>query len=364
MITVLITACGGPSSLSFSRSLKDAEGQEKKYRLIGTDCDKFNIHRAECDKTYLCPKADDPLYIPFILDLIEREAVDVLHSQPEIEAYIIGKNRQKILNTGCKLFMPDQNIIDLFRDKAKSYHLWKEKGIKVPENIELNNIEDLKRAFEKFGEDIWIRETIGAAGKGALSKPNFETALNHLNINNSWGHAVAAEHLTSETVTWQSIWHNGKLIAAQGRKRLYWAFGNRAQSGVTGLTGTGVTISSDEIDSISQQCILAATNKPHGIFSVDFTYDKNGVPNPTEINIAKFFTTHHFITKTGCNMPEIFIDLALGRYNGETNILNPCEEDMYWIRGIDVYPILKSRSEIEDKVNIFNEIKKSILKDG
>lgn len=119
MITVLITACGGPSSLSFSRSLRDADPHGNKYKLIGTDCDKFNIHRAECDEVYLCPKANDPLYIPFIINLIEDKAVDVLHSQPEVEAYIIGKNRERITRTGCKLFMPDQDIIELFRDKAR-----------------------------------------------------------------------------------------------------------------------------------------------------------------------------------------------------------------------------------------------------
>lgn len=360
MIKVLITACGGPSSLSFSRSLRDADPNEEKYFLIGTDSDKYNIHRAECNKTFLCPKASDPEYISFIIEIIRRESIDVLHSQPEIEAYIIGKNRDRILATGCKLFMPEQAIIELLRDKGKSYHLWKNAGIKVPENIELHSEIDLKKAFDQFGKDIWIRETVGAAGKGALSRPTYETALHQLNTNNSWGHAVAAEHLTSRTVTWQSIWYKGELVVAQGRERLYWAFGNRAQSGVTGLTGTGVTISDKTVDELSKKCVLAATKKPHGIYSVDFTYDQQGVPNPTEINIAKFFTTHHFITMAGCNMPDIFIKLALGIYTGSMGIINPCKNDMYWIRGIDVLPILLSKKDIDEKVYEYNKLLKNI----
>jgi carbamoyl-phosphate synthase large subunit len=356
VIKVLITACGGPSSLSFSRSLRDADSKRKKYILIGTDCDMFNIHRAECDRTYLCPKANDPKYLPFILKIIKKEGIDVLHSQPEIEAYTIGKYREKILATGCKLFMPEQNIIELLRDKGKSYHLWKDAGIKVPENIDLNSEDDLKKAYEKFGNEIWVRETVGAAGKGSLSRPSYEIALYELNKNNSWGHAVAAEHLTSRTVTWQSIWYKGDLVVAQGRERLNWAFGNRAQSGVTGLTGVGITISDNTIDELSKKCILAATKKPHGIYSVDFTYDKEGIPNPTEINIAKFFTTHHFITKTGCNMPEIFINLALGIYEGKMEVLNPCQEDMYWIRGIDVLPVLLHKKDIERKVTEYEKL--------
>lgn len=360
MKRILTTACGGPSTLSFTRSLRDADPKGEEYYIVGTDCDKYNIHRAEVDKAYLCPKATEPEYIPFIKHLIKKEKIDFLHSQPEIEAFIIGKHRDEILATNCRLFMPPQETIELLRDKGKSAKVWKEAGIRVPEAIVIHNESDLKRAFSMFGQNIWIRETIGAAGKGSLSKPTYEMALAHINARNIWGKTIAAEYLTSDTITWQSIWHNGKLVVAQGRKRLYWAFGNRTQSGVTGLTGTGVTISDPELDKLAIKCITVADPKPHGIFSVDFTYDKDGVPNPTEINISKFFTTHHFITRTGCNMPEILVELAFDEYRGPFNILNPCKTDMYWIRGIDVLPKLLYKADIEKAVREFDDIIKKL----
>jgi hypothetical protein len=297
---------------------------------------------------YVCPRATDPDYIPFVLHLIKREGIEFLHSQPEVEAFTIGKHRDAIQRTGCRLFMPEQRTIELLRDKWESYRIWREAGIKVPENVFLNGPDDLKSAFERFGKDIWIRETIGAAGKGSLSRPTFETALNQLNESKAWGHAVAAEHLGRDTVTWQSIWHDGRLVVGQGRSRHGWAFGNRAQSGVTGLTGIGETVSDASIDELAIRCILAADSSPNGIFSVDFTYDLQGVPNPTEINIAKFFTTHHFLTRTGCNMPEILVDLAFGEYSGGYDIRNPCTPGMLWIRGIDVEPILVPKKAIDD----------------
>jgi hypothetical protein len=360
MKRILATACGGPSTLSFTRSLKDADPKGQKYFIVGTDCDKYNIHRANVDKSYLCPKATDPTYIPFIKHILKKEKIDFLHSQPEIEAFIIGKNRDEILSTGCKLLMPPQKTIELLRDKGKSAKIWKNAGIKVPDTIIINNEIDLKKAFDQFGQNIWIRETIGAAGKGALSKPSYEMALAHINGRCAWGNISAAEHLTRDTTTWQSIWFNGTLVVAQGRKRLYWAFGNRAQSGVTGLTGTGVTIADPEIDKLAIQCVTTADPKPHGIFSVDFTYDKDGIPNPTEINISKFFTTHHFITKTGCNMPDILVQLAFNEYKGPFNILNPCKPNMYWIRGIDVLPVLLHESEIKSKVDEYHQLLKEM----
>ncbi|GAI85273.1 unnamed protein product, partial [marine sediment metagenome] len=100
--------------------------------------------------------------------------------------------------------------------------------------------------------------------------------------------------------------------------------------------------------------------KPHGIFSVDLTYDKDGVPNPTEINIAKFFTTHHFITRTGCNMPDILVQLAFDEYKGPYNLLNPCKPKMYWIRGIDVLPVLLHESEIKAEEVRYGQMLKEI----
>ena len=362
MKTILATASGGPSTLSFTRSLRDADPDRTRYRLIGTDCDAYNLHRSEVDAAYLCPKANDPAYIPFLINLIRKEGIEFIHSQPEIEAFTIGKHREVIRRAGCTLFLPAQKTIELLRDKWESYRIWQQAGIKVPENVFLYSVDDLKVAFERFGQDIWIRETVGAAGKGSHSRPSFETALNHLNQSNAWGHAVAAEHLGRETVTWQSIWHDGRLVVAQGRRRHSWAFGNRAQSGVTGLTGVGETVGDPALDELAIRCIRATDAKPNGIFSVDFTYDLKGVPNPTEINIAKFFTTHHFITRAGCNMPQILVELAFGTYQGPYEVLNPCESGLLWIRGIDVEPALLPKSEVKAKVADYQALLAYVVK--
>jgi len=357
---ILATACGGPSTLSFTRSLRDADPDRNLYHIVGTDCDKYNIHRAETDRSYLCPRATDSEYIPFIKHIIKQEKIDFLHSQPEIEAFIIGKHRDEILSTGCKLYMPAQQTIELLRDKGKSFKIWREAGIKVPDTLDINNENDLREAYRLFGEELWIRETIGAAGKGSLSRPTYEMALAHINQRKMWGKTVAAAQLRGDSITWQSIWHEGTLVVAQGRKRLSWAFGNRAQSGVTGLTGVGITVRDPEIDELSIRCIRAAAPVPHGIFSVDFTYDYNSIPNPTEINISKFFTTHHFITRTGCNMPHLLVQLAFGEYDGPFNVINPCKLDMFWIRGIDGLPKLMHKDDIEAKVSEYDEIIKNI----
>lgn len=342
-MNILVTGAGGPATLSFVRSLRLA--YPKQYNIIGIDAGKYNCFRSEADKTYLCPRATDENYIPFLQYIIEKEGIDFLHAQPEIEIYTIGKHREDLLP--CSLFLPKQETIELLRDKWKSYCVWRDAGIKVPKSYEINNTFLLQKAHQEFKKNgIWLRAKTGAAGRLSLSRPHYQEAVLHIDKHNAWGEMMVAEHLTDKTITWQSIWWLGELVVGQGRKRLYWEFANRAQSGVTGLTGTGVTVSDPELDELAIRCIHAADPEPHGIFSVDFTFDWDGVPNPTEINIGKFFTTHYFLSRAGCNMPEIVTDLVRGKYEGDFDIRNPCKEEMYWIRGIDVVPRLVSASEI------------------
>jgi len=373
MKRILVTAAGGPSSTSFIRSLKEVRSPDNpitidgynylltdEYYIIGTDRGKYNVFRSEADKTCLCPDASHELYIPFLKHIIEKEQIDFMHSQPEAEIYVTGKHRDELMETGVKMFMPKQETIELLRDKWKSYEVWRDAGIKVPKSFKIDGYDTLRTAFIELGKDLWLRETIGAAGKGSLSRPRIEEARIHLEKNKSYGRSMAAQHLTDKTITWQSIWYKGRLVVAQGRKRKYWAFSNRAQSGVTGLTGTGVTVSDPLLDEIAIDTVKASDPEPHGIFSVDCCYDWDGVPNPTEINIGKFFTTHYFITRAGCNMPDIFVKLAFDEYDGPWEILNPCKPDMYWIRGIDCLPVLTDESAIYEVEKEYSQILEAI----
>ena len=343
MKRILITGAGGTPSTNFVRSLRKAP---EDFYFIGLDSNKYYLQRAETEERLLIPLANNPNYIEFLKQIIKEKKPDLVYMQPDQEILVVSKHRDEL---GVKVFLPDHETIDLCQDKFRSYQKWKEAGLKVPETLLINNEEDLKSAFSSFSSPIWIRAIISpGGGKGSFCAPDFEIAKAWIDYCKGWGNFVAAECLEQETVTWQSIWKSGELIVAQGRKRLYWEFANRAPSGVTGLTGTGVTVSDPVVDEIAQKVILAVDKKPNGIFSVDLTLDKKGIPNPTEINIGRFFTTHFFFTKAGLNMPYIFIKLAFDEdIPSLPKKINPLENDLIWIRGLDFHPILSDLKSIK-----------------
>ena len=166
-----------------------------------------------------------------------------------------------------------------------------------------------------------------------------------------WGQFVAAEMLTARTVTWLSIWFHGELVVAQGRTRKGWVHGNRTVSGVTGVTKVGETSSSPHVDEVAVATVKAVDGCPHGIYGVDMTYDWQGIPNPTEVNISRFFTTVLFFTVAGLNMPAIFKNLVLHEeFPALHRRLNPLPDGLLWLRGMDRSPRLMTKQELEGRI--------------
>ena len=352
MKRILITNAGGSPSTNFVRSLRQAP---ERFYLIGVDCDKYYLQRAETDEKYLIPAMGDKNYFKILNEIIKKTKAYFLHIQNSAEIEFLSDKLDKIK---IKTFLPNKETITICQNKFKAYKKWEDNKLPQPRTLFLNNKEDLKKAFKKLGGKIWVREIKGSGGKGSLPTEDFKQAKTWIDFKNGWGKFTAAEYLSPQSITWQSIWKKGELIVAQTRKRLYWEFAKISPSEVSGATGAAITVSDPIVDDIALRSIYAIDKKPHGIFSVDMTYDKNNIPNPTEINIGRFFTTHEFFTQAGLNMPYIFIKLAFNEpYSEPIREINPLSKNLVWIRGMDFLPILTTLKKIEKYEKEFNERK-------
>lgn len=353
---ILITGAGGSPAVNFTRSLRAAP---EKFYLIGTDSSKYYFHRAETDERHLVPGALDDDYISILSEIIRETNAQFLHVQNDVEMEVISEHREKL---PVNLFLPSKETVRICLNKLESYKRWEAAGIKQPKTMLIHDENDLNQAFDKFGHKIWLRDTTGAGGRGSLPATDLKVAKSWLDFKEGWGKYTAAECLEPNSVTWMSIWKNGELVVAQGRKRLYWELSKISPSGITGATGGGATVSDQQVDDIATKAIQAIDQKPNGIFSVDLTYDNTGIPCPTEINIGRFFTTHEFFTQAGLNMPYFFVKLACGEgIDLPKKRINPLPNDLVWIRGMDFLPVLTTTAEIEREVKRLEERKQKII---
>lgn len=353
MQKILISGAGGAPTENVVHSWKETE---KREFIVGIGSEPFDMMLSSADVRYQVPYSVEANYKGRLLEILDKEKPDFAHFQNDIEIRVISRMREAFYDRNIKLFMPSEETVEVCVDKSRSAAIWMREGIRVPKTSVISNEKDLKNAFEKLGDEkgnIWLRATIGGGGRGALPTNNYEFARLWIERFNGWGAFTAAERLTSQTITWLSIWYEGELVVAQTRKRNSWNFGNRTLSGVTGITRVGETCSDELVNKVAIDSIKAIDKRPHGIFGVDMAYDNAGIPNPTEINISRFFTTVYFFTKAGLNLPEIYKNIALyGEFPKLERIMNPLQDGLLWIRGMDREPVLTTRDAIEQELNL------------
>jgi len=224
MAKIQIGGAGGAPSNGFIKSLR--ESNRKDY-FVGTSCTPSDLFLADVEEKFVVPPALSPDYPKKILELLEKTRPDFLHLQNDYEVRAISRLRKQVEALGIKLYLPASDTVENCVDKLKSYSIWKNASIRVPETFLLNNEDDLKHAFTQLGNIIWIRAIEGGGGRGALPTDSYEFAKIWIDRFRGWGTFTASQILSEKTVTWQSIWFDGELVVAQTRRRLSWNFGNR-----------------------------------------------------------------------------------------------------------------------------------------
>ena len=346
---IVVTGAGSAQSNGVINSLLMANDDED---IIGLGSEPTDLMLCRAHRKYLMPHSRNSGYKDALLSVLRMEKPDMIHFQHDAELAIALKFRDEIEALGVSMLVPDYETIDICVHKFRSWEKFRDAGIVVPKNMIIHTQDDLRRAFSELGDAdgvIWLRSNeIGGGGRGALPSGDFEEACEWIDRHDGWGNFIAAELLTSKTVTWLSIWKDGELVVAQTRRRLAWAHSTLSPSGVTGVTKIGETCSDPEVNKIAMRAVKAVSETPNGIYGVDMTYDKNGIPNPTEINIARFFTTVQFFAEAGLNMPKILKDIVLyGKFPDIRKKLNPLPDGLLWLRAMDCVPKLTTRDEIE-----------------
>jgi hypothetical protein len=343
---IYLGGAGGAPTNNVIRSLRAASSSD---HLIGASSNATDLLLADVEERYLVPLADDERYPTQLLELLSEVGADLIHVQNDREVAAVSALRTEIEALGVRTFLPTANAVRVFIDKYASCTAWAAAGLPVPATVLITAESDLVQAFDHFGGTVWLRASSGYGGYGALPTDDLELARCWIERFAGWGHFTAAERLSNQSVTWQSLWYRGQLVAAQTRRRLGWAFGSRTLSGVTGITGVAETWSSPEVTNLGRAAVTVVEQRPHGIYGVDMTFDTSGGLRLTEVNVGRFFTTIDFFTKAGFNFPALFVDLALERVPPpDREILDPLPSGKLWVRGMDREPLLTDRTVLEE----------------
>ncbi len=86
----------------------------------------------EADIAITVPSVYDPLYIPSLLRIIKEHDIEAVISLNDLELPILSTHRRAIENSGCRLLVSDDRVIDLTFDKMKTAIFLQSIGLDTP----------------------------------------------------------------------------------------------------------------------------------------------------------------------------------------------------------------------------------------
>ena len=340
-MNVAVLGAGGPAGANVVRSLNMAG-----HDVIGIDGNPFRLGLIEGTAVKQEYDVYHDRFIGWLNDVCVDYQIRYVHSQPEEGVEVLSRSQGKLV---AEVLLPSSQTVVLCQDKFETAWRWKKAGLKTQPVIKLELAEQIVEAIETIGLPLWLRATRGAGARGATLVENYDTALHwwqYWRARGSDWEWILEEFLPGRDFAWTSLWYQGDLIVSQGRERLEYIFPHLAPSGRTGTPTVAVTVSDERVNSAAMGAVLAIDDEPHGLYCVDLREDSGGVPRPTEINAGRFFTTSHFYSAAGLNIPDLCVQFATDTVKGPLPPqFDPLPEGLYWMRHIDCPARLLSLDE-------------------
>jgi len=167
-VTVLITGAGAPGIKGTLYSLKnnfDCRG----IRTIGVDIRADVVGKYLCDSFYQIPKPSDESFISSLLDICNKEKVDVILPQVTDELPQLSSHRIDFERIGTNVAISNKEAIEISNNKYELLKISKEIRLPTPEFYLVANFDDLERRIEELGwpkKPVVVKPPISSGMRG------------------------------------------------------------------------------------------------------------------------------------------------------------------------------------------------------
>ena len=146
-MNILLTSVGRRVEL-IQEFKSAAERLEIDLTLHGADITDTAPALAFCDKIHIVPKIRDERYIPVLLELCEKEHIDLLIPTIDTDLLLLSENRNLFENSGTKVMISDLDKVQLCRDKNLTSDFFRSCGLNAPQTV--NNYSEYKGNYPCF----------------------------------------------------------------------------------------------------------------------------------------------------------------------------------------------------------------------
>ncbi len=319
-LTVLVTACGAQFMPGLANCLK--QNGERKIRIVGTDMKIDPTLRTIVDVMYEVPSADDKHYVDRLLEICEKEHVDVLMPFMSAELLPLIDRKGSFERIGTKVSVSDRYSVQMTTNKYKFYAFMQEHGLMVPKFAPVRKASDLLSACKKCGypmNAVCVKATELSGSRGIrIIKPgvskfdllfhekpiSFYTTMEELHSTlgerDEMPEMMAMEYLPGEEGSVDLLAENGKI--------LYMCY-RESNVNLHSIPQTATLSNNKEAYEIAEQVISALGLT--GNADLDFKADADGHPVLMEIN-PRIAATMQIFKEGGLNLPYLRVKHLMG----------------------------------------------------
>lgn len=318
-ITVLVSACGYQFMPALADCLKN--NGERNVRIVGTDMNYDETIMQMVDVFYPVPKAKDPTYCDVLLDICEKEKVDIVLPTMSAELVPLLDNLDRFTEKGITVSISHRNSIEITNNKLRFYQFMKDNNLPIVDFYPVNSVEEVKEAFKKLdypNKAVCIKalESSGSRGIRIIDpsksrydilfneKPNsfyisYEELITILSEKPTIPEMVVMEAIPGAEFSVDLLANEGKVLYMCARQ---------SNTIVASIPQTATLFEEKEAYRICEDVVKLL--KIDGNADFDFKYDANNNPILMEVN-PRIAATMAIFKAGGMNLPYLRVKQLL-----------------------------------------------------
>lgn len=341
-VTVLITGVGAPGTKGTMYSL-EKNFDQRKIKTVGVDIRECVVGKYLCDKFYQVPRPINNNFIPTLLEICEKEQVDVVLPQVTAELEKLARYAPEFEKEGVHIAVSTKKCIKLANNKHELMKRSTAIGIPTPSFRLVNNFDQLEKCIETLGypkKPVVIKPPIshGMIGFRIIDESEDKRRAFFNNkpegirirkeelkfLGDAFPKLLIMEYLPGPEYTIDVLSKEKEAMVVVPRRRDF------IRTGIT----FEATVEKDEriIDYSKKLTERIGLEYAHGF---QFKCDENGVPKIIECN-PRIQGTMVLSTLAGANIIYGAVKLALGEKIPEFNLKWGTKLLRYW-GGIGVF---------------------------
>ena len=281
-------------------------------KIFASDVDIYAPAMIDADVALVVPNVHDINYIPTITELIKAYNINAVISLNDFELPILSKHKDEIkMQTGAKIIISNETIIDLAYDKLKTFHFLEGIGLNTPKTcINLESAEsEIRKKNLTF--PLVIKDRWGSASMNINYAENIEELeliykYLYFKLKNTSNILSDKEDIANPLLIQEKIFGKeygmdilndleGNYIGTYAREKLSMRYGE---------TDRAISVIDSKFEKIGKK--ISEELKHVGCLDCDL-FESNGKLYVLELN-PRFGGGYPFSHEAGINMASIYIE--------------------------------------------------------